>query len=114
MSIVILVALLFAQVGAEPAPMKCDIGPIERDFGGSPWIVYSCEDGKSVVLVSGADNPAAPFVFIAHPDGEHYRIHGEGNGDKAASDRAGDALRALGDDGIRDLLRETRKPRPAR
>ena len=94
--------------------MKWDIGPIERDFAETPWIVFSCEDGKSVVVVSAANSPAAPFVFIIHPDGEHYRISGEGNGDKAASDRAGDSLRALGDTGIRDLAEETKKRRSVR
>lgn len=105
--------LLMFQAESKPAPMKCDIGPIERDFGGTHWIVYSCEDGKSVVAVSAANSPAAPFVFIIHPHGDHYLVSGEGNGDKVASDRAGDALRAMGDAGIRELVVETQKQKGA-
>ena len=36
--------------------LKCDIGPIVKAYGSTQWLVYSCHDGKSVVILSA---PAA-------------------------------------------------------
>jgi hypothetical protein len=44
-------------VGA--APLQCDIGPITKSFGSVPWLVYSCADGKSLVVVSTPGSQAA-------------------------------------------------------
>lgn len=76
-------------------PLSCQIGPVHRTFGGTPWIVYSCEDGKSLAVITETGSIAAPFFFIlAWRDGG-YRISGEGNGDKNASNAAGRDLEAL-------------------
>lgn len=89
-------ALLLALAGisgGDDTPMQCDAGPVARELGGSDWMVLSCSDGRSMVVVSAQGNPAGPFVFFLKPlpDGA-YAISGEGNGDKAASDAALEAL----------------------
>ncbi len=76
-------------------PMKCETGPVTRTFGGNSWLVYSCEDKATIVVISSQGNPATPFYFILNPKGSGYAIYGEGNGDKAASDAAGDELTKL-------------------
>ncbi|PZO46039.1 MAG: hypothetical protein DCF16_19430 [Alphaproteobacteria bacterium] len=59
-------------------PMRCDVGPVHRAFGGTPWLVYSCEDGKSLAVITEAGNIAAPFYFILAWREDGYRIAGEG------------------------------------
>ena len=85
--------------------LDCNIGPVERSFGGSNWTVYACSDGATLVIASSADNPARPFYFVLTQKDGHYDVRGEGTGSKAASDAAGDDIRKLGDTGIRDLLK---------
>ncbi|WP_426264490.1 hypothetical protein [Sphingomonas sp. PWP1-2] len=92
-----------SSVPVAAQPINCDRGGAIHTFGGTKWIVFGCSDDQSTVVVSEAASPAAPFVFVIAPVDGHYTIHGEGNGSKSASDAAGDALKILGDDGLRAL-----------
>lgn len=87
------IALLLAISVGDPAPMQCNVGPVASKLGGSDWMVLSCSDGRSMVVVSAQGNPAGPFVFFLKPltDGG-YTINGEGNGDKTVSDAALETL----------------------
>ena len=120
-----LLTLAFAGTGTGAAPrdetpgtaqarvsLDCNIGPVERVFGGANWTVYACSDGATLVVASSADNPARPFYFVLTQEAGHYAIRGEGNGDKTTSDAAGDDLRKLGDTGIRALLRAAQGKAP--
>jgi hypothetical protein len=40
------------QTGDRPPALDCSAGPISKNFGATPWLVYACSDGKSVVAVS--------------------------------------------------------------
>ena len=77
-------------VRSEPAAstpeLQCKKGPLKRTFGGAAWLVYGCDDGKSLVFVTPQGNPAFPFYFILTPANGAYQIDGEGNGDRSASD----------------------------
>ena len=97
--------------GAGPAApqLRCEIGPVIRHFGGTDWLVYSCDDGRSMVVVSTEKNPAAPFYFLLTPASAGYRIDGEGNGNKQASDAAGDDLARMSAADFINLLAETRR-----
>jgi hypothetical protein len=88
----------------QPEPMKCETGPIERTFGANSWLVLGCSDRTSAAVVAKSGNPAGPFIFFLSLKDGHYVINGEGNGDKIASDAAGNEIRALGDAGIRALV----------
>jgi hypothetical protein len=72
--------------------MQCVYGPVVRTFAGAPWLVYACDDGKSVVVITDEHNPASPFYFLISPQGGALSINGEGTGSKVASDAAGDEL----------------------
>jgi len=76
-------------------PLKCDVGPVTKVFGAVPWLVYSCDDSTSVVLVSAPGSPATPFYFIFSLEGSAYKLRGEGTGPKAATDAALKDLQAL-------------------
>ena len=95
-----------AQQPAAPV-LKCETGPVSRVFGGTYWIVYSCDDRRSMVVVSGQGNPASPFYFLLTPGAGAYKIEGEGNGDKKASDAAGDAISKLAPEELAALLSAT-------
>lgn len=94
---------------AELSALKCESGPVNQQLGWHSWLVYSCDDQRSMVVVTPAENPASPFVFVLRSDAGRYEITGEGNGDKAASDAAGDALSRLSPDDLAALLAETKR-----
>jgi hypothetical protein len=78
----------------KPVPLACEAGPDNRNIGGHTWLVFACDDGASVVIVSAEGNPASPFFFsfIRDLSGDQ-RLRGEGNGDKVASKAAYDELK---------------------
>jgi hypothetical protein len=88
-------------------PLKCDVGPVTKVFGSVPWLVYSCNDASSVVLVSAPGSPAMPFFFSFTLEGTAYRLRGEGTGSKAVTDAALKELQALSATDIMTLRRET-------
>jgi hypothetical protein len=93
-------------VGA--APLQCDIGPITKEFGSVPWLLYSCDDGKSLVVVSAPGSPAAPFYFFFSPEGRGYHLRGEGTGLRSLTDAALKDLRVLSDAEITGLVGQTK------
>ena len=88
-------------------PLQCDVGPVTKVFGSVPWLVYSCNDASSVVLISAPGSPATPFYFMFPLEGTTYRLRGEGTGSKAATDAALKDLQALSATDILGLRRET-------
>ena len=88
-------------------PLKCDVGPVTKVFGAVPWLVYSCDDASSVVLISAPGSPATPFYFILSLEGTAYRLRGEGTGSKAVTDVALKELQTLSAADILSLRRET-------
>jgi hypothetical protein len=97
----------FAAAADEPAQLKCDVGPITKTYGASKWLVYSCDDNRSLVIVSTPDSRAAPFIFTLHPSANGYQLHGEGTGQKEATDAALKELHALTERAILTLIAET-------
>jgi len=89
--------------------MKCETGPVNKTFGGTNWIVYSCDDRISMVVVSAEGNPASPFFFVLKPNDGGYVIMGEGNGDRDASKAAVDALSKMTADELATLLADTKR-----
>ncbi len=78
-----------------------------KNFGSVPWLVYSCNDSSSLVLVSAPGSPATPFYFFFSLEGATYRLRGEGNGSREATDAALKDLQALSATEIQGLRRET-------
>jgi hypothetical protein len=68
--------------------LTCEIGPVDREYGGSAFSIYSCDDGKSVVAVAKPRSKAFPFYFIVSPHGDEVRLYGEGDGNSDASHAA--------------------------
>jgi hypothetical protein len=70
----------------QPTDLSCRIGPIEKTYGGTKWNVYGCDDKKSLLAVTAADNPAMPFYFIFYAEDGGYHLSGDGTGDKKFTD----------------------------
>ncbi len=94
---------------AESPPLKCDIGPVAQTYGMTQWMVYSCNDHRSVIIVSAPGNPAMPFYFTFFPRANGYQIFGEGTGRKDATVAAYDELKALTVWDITVLIQETKQ-----
>ncbi|MEJ1967191.1 MAG: hypothetical protein WDN03_00930 [Rhizomicrobium sp.] len=63
------------QVGSKQS--QCKTGPVTKLYGGPTWLVYSCDDDRSVVIVSAPGSPAAPFYFSYFPEAGGYHLSGE-------------------------------------
>jgi hypothetical protein len=101
--------LASSQEGAsnKPAPMACEIGPIERFFAGVQWLVLGCDDGVSLVFVTGPDSPRdLSYYFVVFEKDGAYRVRGEGNGDRALTKPAYDAIIAMEEADLRALHAE--------
>ena len=96
-------AVLSAQPIAAQAPAKnaepekpsleCSLGPIERYYDAIQWYVFGCSDGQTIAFFTGPESPDdLNFYFIAFHDGEKYKVYGEGNGDRALTQPAYDAI----------------------
>jgi hypothetical protein len=108
-SVLALVGLvsLYPELVVAQSP-KCETGPVSKTYGSNAWLVYSCDDAKSIAIVSAQGNPAMPFYFILHPKDGTYQLEGEGTGDKAATDAAARELQRLSTADISALINETR------
>ncbi len=91
-----------------PAPMDCSTGPVQRAYGGSDWLVYSCADRRSIVVVSAPGSRAGPFYFMLNATASGHNIFGEGNGDRTMTDRAHVQLAALSEADLNQLVAQTR------
>jgi hypothetical protein len=96
-----------AALGDVQQPMNCEIGPVKKMYGSNLWLVYSCTDNQTVVIVSDKDSPAMPYYFTFYIKGGRYTLNGEGTGSKAATDAAYTELSNFGKDDIQRLISET-------
>jgi hypothetical protein len=72
---------------AEPA-LTCKTGPVTQTYGGQPWLVFSCSDEKTVIVVSAPGNPVGSQYYVLRPDGDRVSAMGEGSGHSEISDKA--------------------------
>ena len=93
---------------AEGNNLDCKVGPVEKTYGSSQWLVYSCNDLKSLVFVSKPKSAAFPFYFFLTPNG----LHGEGTGDKKATDAAFDDIKQIDDAQQSALIQQTLNAKP--
>jgi hypothetical protein len=92
------------------ASLACDIGPVIKTYGDTEWLVYSCSDNRTLVIMSAPGNPATPFYFTLYPGESGYLVAGEGNGDKGATEAALAEIKALSSAEIGTLIESTKSP----
>ena len=85
------------QDAPESASSKtCEIGPVERYFADVQWLVYACDDEETLVFVTGPASPSdLSFYFIVFKQDGAYKVYGKGNGDRALTKPAYDAISAM-------------------
>jgi hypothetical protein len=98
-----------AQAASAAPKLKCVTGPVAKQYGKTPWLVYGCEDGKSVLIVSAPANKTVRFHFTFVADEDGYALHGEGQGDKKVTDAAYQDLNSLSESDIAALVSEIQK-----
>jgi hypothetical protein len=89
-------------------PLSCNVGPVTKSYGGGQWLVYGCSDGKSIVLVTPQENPGFPFVFSFLYTSNSMTLHGEGTGNKQATDAAFKELQALSQADVAALFQQAK------
>jgi hypothetical protein len=88
--------------------LQCAIGPVDREYGGSAFSIYSCDDDKSVVAVAKRGSRAFPFYFIVSPVDGEVRLYGQGDGDEEASRDAFTDLNQISPADVAALVRATK------
>ena len=96
-----------AATGERPH-LDCHVGPVTKSYGKNDWLVYSCSDNRSIVVVAKPGNPAFEFYFILVPSPDKIDLYGEGVGDKTATEPAFQDLKALTAADIAALVAETK------
>jgi len=102
-------AALVPAIAATTPALKCDIGPVNKTYGKSAWLVYSCNDGGTVVFVSAPGNPAMPFYFTLSPGTSGHQLQGEGTGHKEATAAAYGDIKALSQRDIAEIIERTKQ-----
>jgi hypothetical protein len=97
---------------AQPPALNCDIGPLHKTYGQTAWLVYACNDSRSIVIVSDNDNPALPFYFMLFvtPSGD-MQLHGQGTGKESATKAAFEEIKTLTESDIARLVEQARDVR---
>lgn len=90
------------------APLKCEVGPIEKTYGKTQWLVYGCDDARSVVIVAAPLSPARPFVFRFLAQKNGYLLQSKGTGDKDYTTAAFGELKGMSMDDIEALVKLTK------
>ncbi len=98
---------MYASAAAQ-LKLNCNIGPITRSYGGTNWLVYSCDDHHSLIFLSAPDNPGAPFYFLMAKQESGYQLNGEGTGNKDATGAAFADLKKLSEQEIASLIEQTK------
>lgn len=88
--------------------LTCKTGPVTQDFGGTHWVVYSCSDKQTVIIVAPPENPAAPQFFTVRPDGSGVLASGEGSGKQEYSSKAFAEVVKLKAADLANLIERTR------
>jgi len=109
----LIVLVASPALAADPnAPEQCITGPIEKSYGGTPWLVVSCSDGKSLVFVAKEGSKAAPFEFDLTFTGSDYDLAGHGKGDRKLTAAAYADLQKLTGKDVLALLNATKAAKP--
>lgn len=100
-----------AKDGA-PAKLTCETGPVHRDFGGHDWVVYSCSDSASLIVMAPPGTEAGNSYIFLRGDVSGYEISAEAEGERAITDAAHAELSAMTTAEIAALLADTRAAVP--
>src|SRR5262249_61504358 len=96
-------------VAEDEDSFRCNIGPVAKTYGREQWLVYSCNDDKTVLIVSAPGNPATPYYFTLLTTDAGHRLFGDGRGKKEATTAALEQLKSLSEEAIANVIKETKE-----
>ena len=95
----------------KPAAVEqCNVGPVTRNFGGAPWLIYSCHDLYRLLFVAPPVNPASPGTIVLSLQGGGLHVDSVSNGDRRAAAEAGQAIGGLSLEEFNALIAQTKAP----
>jgi hypothetical protein len=98
-----------AGLAAAAPQLQCEQGPLTRNYGGSEWHVYACNDQRSLVVTVIKSTPKLPFFyFFVTPASDGVQVAGEGNGDRSITASAYNELSRLTPAQVASLVSEAR------
>lgn len=109
--LVVFVSVSFGPVtvaSEEQKSVNCETGPLTKEYGKTSWLVYSCDDNKSMLIISAIDNPAMPYYFTLQESKKGYLVIGAGSGDKKTTAAAFADLEKLSQSEILKLIKKTK------
>jgi hypothetical protein len=106
--IVLILAMLTTHSAAQQPQLNCKIGPVTKSYGGTNWLVYSCDDKHSILFATAPGNPAMPFYFILYRHEGRSTLYGEGTGNKDTTSAAFADLGKLSEKEIAEIIEQTK------
>lgn len=99
-----------SAAASEPAlsGLNCKSGPLTKTYGNASWLVYGCDDGRTLILVAAPGNPATSFYFRLSRQKDGYHLTGEGTGKREFTDPAYRDLSKLSERDIAALIAEVK------
>ena len=99
----------WCAVAEDEDSFRCNIGPITKTYGQTQWLVYGCNDDRTLVIVAAPGNPGAPYYFTFLPTDTGHSLFGEGTGKKEATAAASEQLKSLSEEDIASVIKETKE-----
>jgi hypothetical protein len=93
--------------------VNCGIGPVAKSYRGTPWLVYGCDDGRSIRMVAASGSLLEGCVItLQYDNGLYHRKLDHAGGSNthviAAALRAFSEVAALSASYIETLFAETK------
>jgi hypothetical protein len=82
---------------------KCLKGPKRLTIEGQAWDLFRCDDEQSLAFVSTPESPSYPFFFLVNCKKDKCTLHGQGTGNKAATDMIYNQLQGVGPEAFKFL-----------
>lgn len=88
--------------------IACKTGPVARTYGGQSWLVYSCADRRSIMVVSNHGDSPTAYIMLSPARG-HVEVIGEGWGTGTEGNAAFAELKGMSARQLGILVAETRR-----
>lgn len=98
----------YGEHAAPKQTLSCEFGPVAKTYGKTSWLVYTCDDEQSVLIVAAPGSSAAPFMFRFSAREDGYVLQSQGTGDKAFTAAAFGELKVMAVQDIEELINLTK------
>jgi hypothetical protein len=117
-SVTCVIALMAAHIPAALAQTSkltatatltnCGVGPITKVWGEVPWLVYSCDNERSIVIIAAPGSPAEPWVFTLDRGKNGIHLDGDGASGKQGTAATYAELSKFSQHDFEKLIEETK------